>query len=116
MKTSILKISSFLFLSFLLLTATVSTSCKKDKKTYGTVNAKDGNGTAIVSAKLLLAAPSANGQKSYTGITDSHGQAKFEIPLPAIWDVTISTDTTSGTGVLRLDEPGKSDEITVTLR
>ena len=116
MKTSVLKISSFICVCFLLFTATVVTSCKKDKKTYGTVTVKNASGTLISAAKVLLAAPSANGQKSSTGSTDGSGVAKFELPLPAIWDVTVTKDSLSGTGVLRLDEPGKHDDIVVIIR
>ncbi len=116
MKTFVSKISTFVCLTFLLFSVTFWTACKKDKTTYGTVTVTDEAGTKIRSAKVVLAAPSAAGQKSYSGTTDIGGVVKFEIPLPGIWDVSVTADTLYGTGVLRLDEPGKKDEVTVIVR
>ncbi len=116
MKTFVLKISTFVCVILLLLTATMWTSCKKDKVTHGKVTAVTEAHVPVGGATVHLAAPSANGQLSYTGTTDGTGLASFDVPLPGIWDVTITKDTLTGTGVLRLDEPGKSDAITVILR
>ena len=115
MKTFVTKISAFLSIALILLTLTMITSCKKDKVTHGTVTVKNEAGTAVSGAKVLLSANSVAGQKSYTGTSDASGTAKFDVPLPAIWDVTVTKDTLTGQGVLRLDEPGKSDAVTITL-
>jgi hypothetical protein len=116
MKTIVLKISSIASIVLMLLTASVWTSCKKDKTTHGKVTVVNGAGTAVSGATVYLAAPSANGQKSYTGTTDASGTTSFEIPLPGIWDVNVKKDSLTAAGVLRLDEPGKKDEIKVILR
>lgn len=116
MKTFVSKITTFVCLTLLLFSVTFWTACKKDKTTYGTVTVTDEVGTKIKGATVVLAAPSAAGQKSFTGKTDPTGVVKFEIDLPGIWDVSVTADTLYGTGVLRLDEPGKKDEITVIVR
>ena len=57
-----------------------------------------------------------------TRVVSSNFEWKFEIDLPGIWDVTVTTkaDTLfgvgTGTGVLRLDEPGKHDEEIIIVR
>lgn len=116
MKTFVSKISTFVCFTLLLFSVTFWTACKKDKTTYGTVTVTNEAGTVQKAATVVLAAPSASGQKSFTGKTDGTGVVKFEIDLPGIWDVTVTADTLYGTGVLRLDEPGKKDEIKVIVR
>lgn len=131
-------IASVLFLLFITIT---TTSCKKEKKTVGKVTVNKANGTPVIGATVNLAAPSANGVTEYTEKTIESGLAEFEIPLPAIWDVSVTyydtlylpntgvLDTTAafsstvdsvitlyGTGVLRLDEPGKTESVVVVVR
>jgi|ERR1019366_687914 hypothetical protein len=115
MKKFILKISAFACVMLLLLTVTFSTSCKKDKTTHGKVTVVDSANVPVSAAKVLLAAPSANGQKSYTGTTDGSGLASFDIPLPAIWDVTVTKGLLTGTGILRLDTDQLGKTVTTTI-
>lgn len=116
MKTFALRTSAIVCAFALILTATMATSCKKDKTTYGTVTVQTTSGKLVSGAKVLLSAAAVAGEKTYEGVTDGSGEAEFEIALPGIWDVTVTKDSLSGTGVLRLDEPGKSDNTTITVR
>ncbi len=116
MKTLVTKISTSLAILSLFIIFTMITSCKKDKVTHGTVTVKNVVGVAVSGAKVVLSATSVGGVKSYTGTSDASGVAKFDVPLPGIWDVAVTKDTLTGQGVLRLDEPGKKDEITIVLR
>ena len=120
MKTFVLRFSSFAIVFLLLLTALSTPSCKKDKICHGKVTVVDSIGTPVAGATVVLAAPSVNGQVTYTGSTDGTGVVTFEVKLPAIFDVKATQifnyPGKTGLGVLRLDEPGKSTEITVTLK
>ena len=49
----------------------------------------------------------------YSAITDGSGDVTIDVKLPAIFDVKVTKGTMSGTGVIRLDEPGKNAEVTV---
>jgi hypothetical protein len=118
MKTLTLKFSAFVCTFVLLFTALSSSSCKKDKTCYGKVHVVDTAGVAVANAKVKLAAPSVNGEVEYEEVTDGSGDASFEVKLPAIFDVTATKSTYMGmvgTGVLRLDEPGKTAEVTVAI-
>jgi hypothetical protein len=112
MKT-ILNYSSIVLGAFLILSITANTSCKKDKTCKGRVHVVDSVGVAVPTATVVLDAP--QGDINYTGTTDGSGDVLFEVTLPAIFDVTATKDGMTGTGVLRLDEPGKEDAETVTL-
>lgn len=114
MKTFVLKSSAFAVM--ILLTITLVTSCKKDKVTKGTVMVTNVKSAPVSGAKVHLSANSANGKKTYDATTDPSGKAEFEIDLPAIWDVTVVKDSLLGTGVLRLDEPGKKTTVTIIAR
>lgn len=117
MKTAILKISSIVCVVLLFLTATTSTSCKKDKTCHGKVHVVDTNNAVISGATVVLDAPAQGGDISYTGSTDGSGDVTFEVTLPAIFDVTATkTGVGTGTGVIRLDEPGKEDQVTVIIQ
>lgn len=118
MKTFTLKFSSFAFVLLLVTSATLLTSCKKDKTTYGKVTVVTEAKAPVLDATVTLSAPSANGEKSFTQKTNASGVTDFEIDLPGIWDVNVVTSDSllTGTGVLRIDEPGKKDEITVIVR
>lgn len=116
MKTFVSKISAAVLVILLFVAVSTVTSCKKDKTTHGKVTVTNESHTPIAGAKVFLSAPSAAGQKTYTGTTESSGAASFDIPLPGIWDITVTKDALTGTGVLRLDEPGKKDEVTVIVR
>ncbi len=117
MKTHILKFSAFVGVLLLLLTAFGSSSCNKDKTTHGKIHVIDTAGAYVNGATVKLSAP--NGQVTYTGTTDGSGFVNFDVRLPAIFDVTATKSSYPGkigTGVLRLDEPGKTTELTVTIR
>ena len=119
MKTFILKSSAFAFIFLLLFTAFSTSSCKKDKTCNGTVKVIDSTGKVVGNAAVKLAAPWVYGQVTYNGTTDGTGNASFEVKLPAIFDVTATQILYPGriaTGILRLDEPGKTNEVTVTLK
>lgn len=120
MKTFALKIPSFTIALLLITSLSFFTSCKKEKETNGKVTVTNEAGDKIPEAEVVLSAASANGDKTFTKNTNSSGVADFEITLPGIWDVTVTTaDSVAplvGSGVLRLDEPGSSDDITVTVR
>jgi len=104
---------SFVMLSFVLV---VVSSCKKDKTCHGKVTVVDITGTPVASAKVHLAAPSVGGDVVYDGITDGSGVASFEVKLPAIFDITATKAPLFGTGIMRLDEEGKSTEVTVKIQ
>lgn len=114
MKTNVLKFSAFAGVLLMLVIAFSASSCKKDKTTHGKIHVKNAAGNYVAGAKVLLTAP--NADKKYEGLTDSGGYIQFDIALPAIFDVTASKDSLVGTGVIRLDEPGKTTELTVTIR
>ena len=120
MKTFILKISAFACVAFLLITALSVTSCKKDKTCHGKVTVVDTAGIVVAGASVVLSAPSVNGQVSSSNITDASGVALFEIKLPAIFDIVASKNDAfpnmTGKGILRVDEPGKTADVTVTLK
>jgi hypothetical protein len=119
MKTFILKSLAFGGVIFLLSTALTTSSCKKDKTCHGKVHVVDSLGKNVGNAFVRLAAPSVQGDVKYDGSTDNSGNVSFEVKLPAIFDVTASKATYPnklGVGVLRLDEPGKSSEVEVTIR
>ncbi len=119
MKTLVLKSLAFGGVILLLATALGTSSCKKNKTCHGTVHVMDTLGKAISGAVVKLGAPSVQGDVKYDGITDNSGNVNFDIPLPAIWDVIATKNTLPnrvGTGVLRLDEPGKKATVDVTIR
>jgi hypothetical protein len=116
MKTLIIKLSALACIVVLISFVFTTSSCNKDKTCHGKVTVVDMAGTGMANAKVHLAAPSVGGQVVYDGVTDGSGDVSFEVKLPAIFDVTATTTTSpvmSGTGVLRLDEAGKSNQITV---
>lgn len=119
MKTSYLKFSVVAGVALMFFAVTATSSCKKDKTCHGTVHVVDTAGVAIYNATVKLAAPSVNGDVVYDGVTDGSGDISFEVKLPAIFDVVATKSTypgMAGTGVIRLDEPGKKAEVTVTIQ
>jgi len=103
----------------MLFAAFSSSSCKKDKTCHGKVSVVDTIGRAIPDAKVKLSANSVNGDVTYEEIADGSGVAEFEVKLPAIFDVTATKTSLPGkvgTGVLRVDEPGKTGEVTVIMK
>ncbi len=128
MKTFILKFSAFACVSLLLLTALSSTSCKKDKTCHGKITVIDTAGLPVVNAVVKLSSPpsvppdpnhSLGGDLVINGVTDASGVANFEIKLPSILDILATQSTyanMSAKGILRLDEPGKTTEVVVTLK
>lgn len=114
MKTNVIKFSAFAGVLLLLFVAFSTSSCKKDKTTHGKIHVKNASGDFVAGAAVNLSAP--DGQVTYNGTTDGGGYVQFDVRLPAIFDVTASKDSLVGTGVLRLDEPGKTTELTVIIR
>lgn len=114
MKTTFIKLSTIAGALLLLFVALSVSSCNKDKTTHGKIHIVDASGAYVSGATVRLSAP--NAQVTYSGTTDSGGYVQFDVRLPAIFDVTASKDSLVGTGVLRLDEPGKTTELTVTVR
>ena len=118
MKTFFLKITAFACVALLLLSALSTSSCKKDKTCRGKVRVLDTGGVVVGNAKVKLHASAVGGDVVYESTTDGTGYASFEVKLPAIFDVVATKPTLTGTGngVLRLDEPGKEAEVTVTIQ
>ena len=119
MKTFILKFFAFGGILFLLSAAFTTSSCNKNKTCHGKVHVYDTTGRAVGNAFVRLAAPSVQGDVKYDGYTDNSGTVSFDVKLPAIFDVQAIKSTYPGKigiGVLRLDEPGKSGEVDVTIR
>ncbi len=118
MKTFINKYSAITRVIMFSVIMFISTSCNKDKTCHGKVTVTDANGTVVSGAAVKLSAPSVGGDVVYDEVTDGSGVASFEVKLPAIFDVKATKATIPGTGVgvLRLDEPGKSNSVTVKIQ
>ncbi len=119
MKTFILKSSAVAAVLLMVFTAITATSCKKDKTCHGKVHVVDTAGMPVYNAVVKLAAPSVQGDVVYDGTTDESGDVSFEVKLPAIFDITATKAIypgMAGVGVLRLDEPGKTAEVDVTIQ
>lgn len=120
MKPFVLKSSAFVCFCLLIAAAISTPSCKKDKTCRGKVTVLDTmGGNPVAGATVLLAAPSVHGQVTYTGVTDGSGVVNFEVKLPAIFDIIATVSNFPGDtakGVLRLDEPGKSNEALVRMK
>ena len=120
MRTVILKSLAFGGTIFLLSAAFTTSSCKKDKTCHGTVHVVDTLGRGVGGAFVRLSANSVQGDVKYDGTTDNSGTVRFDVKLPAIFDVqavkAAAFPGKIGIGVLRLDEPGKSAEVEVTIR
>ena len=129
MKTFILKISAFVCVGLLLVTALCTTSCKKDKTCRGKVTVVDTAGARVANAAVKLSSPPsvppdpnhpAGGDLVINGVTDGSGVVNFEIQLPTILDIVATQATAfpgmTGKGILRLDEPGKTAEVTVKIK
>jgi hypothetical protein len=120
MRTVILKSLAFGGIAFLLSVAFTTSSCNKNKTCHGTVHVLDTLGRGVGNAFVRLSAPSVQGDVKYDGMTDNSGTVRFDVKLPAIFDVMAAKTSVYpgklGIGVLRLDEPGKSAEVEVTIR
>lgn len=119
MKATLTKISAITAVIMLLSVMFISTSCNKDKTCHGRVKVIDTNGVAVSNATVKLSAPSVGGDVVYTNTTDGSGETTFDVKLPAIFDVYATSPLwtgCSGVGVIRLDEPGKDADVTVTIR
>ncbi len=128
MKTFILKISAFVGVALMLVIAFSSTSCKKDKTCHGKITVLDTAGLPIALATVQLSSPpsvpadpnhTGGGDLHLTGVTDGSGIVNFELKLPAILDIVATSSSFTGmTGkaILRLDEPGKTTEVSVTIK
>ena len=115
MKNLTLKLSAIVCVFAFIFSASIS-SCKKDRLCHGKVIAHDTAGGPVSAAAVKLSAPSVGGQVTYNDVTDGSGIATFEVKLPAIFDVTVTKGGKTGTGVLRLDEPGKEAEVNITIK
>lgn len=116
MKNLTFKITTLSVLALLII-VTVASSCRKKETCEGRVFVVDTAGVLISGATVKLYAP--NGQVTYDGLTDGSGLVSFEIKLPAIFNVAATKATypgMAGTGILRVDEPGKKDEVTVKIQ
>jgi hypothetical protein len=115
MKTALTPFATVAGFALILSTVLAAPACKKDETCHGNVHVIDTAGTPVGNAAVELSAP--NGDITYTGVTDGSGDVSFEVTLPAIFDVTASkTGVGTGVGVIRLDEPGKEDDVTVTIQ
>jgi hypothetical protein len=117
MKTFSLNFIATCVAVLLLVTATLP-SCKKDKTCYGKVHVTDAAGTAVNGAAVHLYTVDTAGNENpvtYDGVTDASGLAKFEVKLPAIFDVRVTSGSKTGLGVLRVDEPGKTGEVSISI-
>ncbi len=116
MKNFINKTTTISFIALLIIGLTAS-SCRKKETCEGKVTVIDTAGTMVSGATVKLYAP--NGQVTYDGITDGSGLVTFEIKLPAIFNISATKATypgMAGTGILRVDEPGKKDVVTVKIQ
>ncbi len=116
MKNLTFKITTLSVLALLLI-GTVASSCRKKETCEGKVSVTDTAGVLVAGATVKLYAP--NGQVTYDGITDGSGMVTFEIKLPAIFNIAATKATypgMAGTGILRVDEPGKKDHVTVRIQ
>lgn len=110
MKTFLQRSFALIIIAFIVIPA--ASSCKKKETCDGRVKVVDkSTGIAVGAATVKLYAP--NGQVTYQGVTDGSGDVSFEIKLPAIFNVLATKGTMTGEGILRVDEPGKKDAITV---
>ena len=119
MKTSVLNFFSFSCIILVLSAGVSISSCKKDQICHGIVHVYDTSGVVVNNANVLLAAPTVQGEVTYSGVTDASGQVLFEVKLPAIFDVTATKASypgKTGVGIIRLDEPGKTGEVTVIIK
>lgn len=119
MKRFILKSLVFGSVVLLLGAAFTTSSCRRDKTCHGKVHVIDTLSRDVANAFVRLSAPSVQGQVIYDGTTDGSGLVRFDVKLPAIFDVTAvksSYPGKVGVGVLRLDEEGKSAEVEVIIR
>ena len=119
MKATRTKITAITAVLMLFSVMFISTSCNKDKTCHGKVKVIDTNGVTVSNATVKLSAPSVSGDVVYNGTTDGSGEASFDVKLPAIFDVYATSPLwpgKSGVGVIRLDEPGKDANVTVTIQ
>ena len=115
MKTFILKTSAFVCALLLLFTALSTTSCKKDKMCHGKITVVDTAGAVVPGATVVAAYQ----QTAFSNVTDGSGVAYIDLKLPAILNITATSSSypgMTGKGILRLDEPGKTADVTVTLK
>jgi hypothetical protein len=116
MKAPLLKFSVLFSIVLLIFAATSVSSCKKDQTCRGNVWVYDTLSQKIPLATVRLDAYSINGDITYTAKTDGNGLAVFDIALPAIFNITASSDkypNMVGTGSLNVDEPRKETWVTV---
>lgn len=115
MKTFLLKSIVIAFVALIFIPS--ASSCRKKETCEGKVKVVDTAGVPVGGATVKLYAP--NGQVTYEALTDGSGDVSFEIKLPAIFNILATKATypgMTGEGILRVDEPGKTDEVTVKIR
>jgi hypothetical protein len=119
MKTTLLKFSASVCGIILLLAAFTTSSCKKDQTCHATVYVNDSANNKVANATVQMDAMVVGGQLTYREKTDAHGEAHFDVKLPAIFNVTATHDSFPlkyGKGVMNLDEARKINYLTVKLQ
>ena len=128
MKNLIIKFSAATCVILFLFFALLSTSCKENKNCNGKITVIDTAGVAISGATVKLSSPPSvppsathptGGDLIIDDVTDGAGVVNIELKLPAILDVVAKITAfpnMTGKAILRLDEPGKNTEITVTIK
>ena len=105
--------------SLLVFCGLLITSCKKNETCHGTVLVRDSDYNVVPNAVVQLDAISHTSTIVYREKTDATGQVKFDVKLPAIFDVVATHPdypNKYGKGVLNLDEPQKNNWVTVVLK
>lgn len=118
MKNFIFKSSAYVSVAALLFTAFSATSCKKDKTCHGKITVVDTAAHPVPGATVVVAYGNSTNSNTETS-TDGSGVANIDLKLPAILNITATSSSfpgMTGKGILRLDEPGKSTEVTVTIK
>ena len=112
-------ISTAVLVSALFIT---TTSCEKHTDVKATIIVKDSLNNAAGGALVKLYAKVMKSGTTYTadikaeGTTDNDGMVSFVFKLPAIFDVKVFKGKMTGVGIIKLDEPGKSAEKTISIR
>ena len=100
-----------------------NTSCQKHTDVKATVICVDSVGRAMPGANVKIFAYVKNKNNSTfvadvkaEGLTDNSGKVSFVFKLPAIFDIKAALGSLTGTGIIKVDEPGKEAEKTVIIR
>ena len=119
MKTLLIKFIASASVVLFLLAAMSISSCKKDQTCHGIVYVNDSTNAKVANATVQLDAMVVGGQLILREKTDAHGEAHFDVKLPAIFNVTATHDSFPlkyGKGVLNLDQARMDNWVTVKLQ